>query len=243
MLSRPSADFKRERTFVHCPPDLGYEDLIAETTGSGSRAYTTPTGEKLPSITTVLSILSEQHIYEWRKRVGAEEANRVSRAATTRGTALHALVERYVKNEEVVLTGSEMPNVLQMFRAILPTINTRIGKVFLQEAPLYSLHLGVAGRTDLIAEFDGVPSIIDVKTSSRVKKRDDVQSYFMQEAAYAIMYEERTGMPISRLVTLMAVEGSSEPLVFLEKRDDWTDQLHRTIHEYKTRRLFGHRSR
>ena len=239
MLSR-SSEFKRERTFVHHPPDLGYTDLIAETTGSGSRTYLTPTGEKLPSITTVLSILSEKHIYEWRQRVGDEIANRVSRAATTRGTALHTLVERYVKNEEVVLTGSEMPNVTQMFRAIVPTINSRIGTVFLQEAPLYSLHLGVAGRTDLIAEFDGKPSIIDIKSSSRVKSRDDVHSYFMQEAAYAIMYEERTGIPITRLVTLMAVEGSSEPIVFVEKRDDWTNQLHRTINEYKTRRLFGH---
>jgi hypothetical protein len=92
---------------------------------------------------------------------------------------------------------------------------------------------------DLVAEFDKKPSIIDFKTSKRVKTEKDIHTYFMQEAAYAIMVEERTGLPITRLVTIMAID-FSEPLVFIQKRDDWTKPLLETITEYNRRKLYGH---
>jgi hypothetical protein len=108
---------------------------------------------------------------------------------------------------------------------------SRIGKIFAQEAPLYSKHLGVAGRVDCVGLYDGVPSIIDFKTSKKPKKREWVTSYFMQEAAYAIMWEERTGMPITNLVTIMDID-NEEPMVYIEHRDNWTTKLQETIELY-----------
>ena len=112
-------------------------------------------------------------------------------------------------------------------------------KIILQEAQLYSDHLQVAGRVDLIAEFDGKLSILDVKTSTRVKTKDDIHHYFMQEAAYAIMFEERTGIPITQLVTLMTVD-FAPPIVFKEHRDNWTAKLWETIKEHRRQKMFGH---
>lgn len=232
MSFKLATQIHREKTFIHQAVNLGYDDLPT-TEVNGRRQYVLPDGRSFPSITTVLGHGKNQAIEAWKRRVGAEEAERVSRVACTRGTSLHTLVERYIANEEDVLLGDEMPDALGMFRALIPEINSRIGSVFLQEKPLYSTHLRVAGRTDLIAEFDGRLAVIDIKSSSRVKSKRDIKNYFMQEAAYAIMFEERTGIPVDRLVTLMAVSGRSEPLIFVEKRDDWTDGLIKTIHEYE----------
>ena len=228
---------QREKTFTHVPTDLGYEDL-ATIEVNGRRQYVIPTGKSLafktyPSITTVLGHGKEHALESWKKRVGVKEAERVSRVACARGTSLHTIVEKYINNEEEVLSDNDMPDSIAMFRALLPEINRRIGRVYLQERPLYSTQLRVAGRTDLIAEFDGVMSIVDIKSSSRVKTKRDIKNYFMQECAYAIMFEERTGTPVQQLVTLMAVDGQSEPLVFIEKRDDWIVGLHKAIYDYE----------
>ena len=97
---------------------------------------------------------------------------------------------------------------------------------------MYSEHLGVAGRVDCIAEFNGKLSIIDFKTSMKPKKKDWIKNYFMQESAYAIMFEERTGIPITQLVTIVAVDGTNDPQVFVEHRDDWVRPLKDTIAKY-----------
>jgi ATP-dependent exoDNAse (exonuclease V) beta subunit len=227
------------KKFIHSPLDLGYRDLEANTTVSG-RFYTTPSGKAYPSITTVLGIRNKGALQEWRARVGEVEAARVSRHASTRGTALHTAVERYIDNEEHYFAEGEMPHVKDMFNSIKPILDSRIDNVRLQEAPLYSEHLGLAGRVDLIAEFDGRLSIIDFKTSSRVKNEDEIDSYFIQMAAYAIMCEERTDTPVSQGVIVMAVENHAKPLVFVQKRDRWTEELFKTINEYNTKKLFGH---
>jgi CRISPR/Cas system-associated exonuclease Cas4 (RecB family) len=223
--------------FKHEPIKLDYEDLLCETKETG-RIYATPQGNKYPSITTVLGILSEGYIQAWRSRVGEEEANRISRKACVRGTAVHTLVEKFVNNEEVLQEGV-MPDVMQNFKSLMPILESRLNNIRLQEKPLYSDHLGVAGRVDIIGEFDGKLSIVDIKTSKKKKYRSGITNYFMQEAAYAIMFEERTGIPITQLVTLMSVD-YEEPLVFIEHRDDWTDSLLNTIEEYRKRKLFGH---
>jgi len=223
------------KIFEHEKVDLGYADLDANTTSNG-RLYSTPSGG-LPSITTVLSILSEEHIQRWRARVGEEEANKISHRASTRGTAVHSIIENYINNEENYQEGF-MPNVVENFRAVQNVLDTRIGKVYGQEAPLYSDHLGVAGRVDCVAEFDGRLSIIDFKTSRKLKKEEWITNYFIQESAYAIMWEERTGMPITQLVTIISVD-DEDPQVFIEHRDNWTSKLIETINEYKRRKLFG----
>ena len=125
-----------------------------------------------------------------------------------------------------------MPNNIQTFQTMKPIMNDMIGTIYAQEAPLYSTHLGVAGRVDCVAEFNGKISIIDFKTSRKFKKRDWCHSYFMQECAYAIMWEERTGIPITQLITFIAVDNSA-PLIYVEHRDDWVNPLRDVIKQYE----------
>lgn len=219
--------------FEHVNYELDYKDLECETKESG-RKYLTPKGERYPSITTVLSILSEKSIAEWRARVGKEEADKISYRASTRGTAVHEIIEKYINNEEDYRKGY-MPNIVDNFLAIKTILDERIGKVYAQEVPLYSDHLKVAGRVDCVAEFDGRLSIIDFKTSKRFKSYHHVTSYFMQEAFYAIAWEEQTGIPIDQLVTLITVDGGTSQ-VFIEKRDDWVEPLKDVISQYGERK-------
>ena len=219
------------KIFTHRPVDLGYEDLITES-GEEGRRYVTPSGVKYPSITTVLGHFTKHSIQQWRNRVGEEEANKISARAAGRGTSLHTICERYIDNEEDFFEKA-MPHVRGMFNSIKPILDGRIGTVYMQEVPLYSDHLRLAGRVDLIAEFDGIPSIIDFKTASRQKTVEDIKDYFEQEAAYAVMYEERTKKPIVNLVTIMAVENSTTPLVFIEHRDNHVSDLIHKIRLYE----------
>jgi genome maintenance exonuclease 1 len=219
------------KIFTHDPVDLGYEDLITESTEQGRR-YVTPSGVKYPSITTVLGHFTKQSIMDWRKRVGEAEANRISSAAAGRGTSLHTICERYIDNEEDYFEKA-MPHVRGMFNTIKPILDERIGTVYMQEVPLYSDHLRLAGRVDCIGEFDGVPSIIDFKTSSRIKTAESITDYYQQEAAYAVMFEERTKIPVVNLVTIMAVE-NNDPLVFIEHRDNHVSDLIHKIRLYET---------
>jgi predicted DNA-binding protein len=224
------------KIFTHKESLLSYNDLECVTESTGRR-YVDPDGNKYPSVTTVLSILSEEHIQKWRQRVGEEEANKVSHRAATRGTAVHSIIENYIDNKEDYTEGF-MPNVIENFRDVQNILDTRIGDVYAQEAALYSKHLGLAGRVDCIAEFDGKLSVIDFKTSRKLKKKEWIENYFIQESAYAIMWEERTHMPITQLVTIISVD--NEPAqVFIEHRDNWTNKLLETINEYKRRKMFG----
>jgi len=220
--------------FEHEPIDLGYEKLDRVTSDS-VRVYTDPDNNPYPSVTTVLSILSEAGIAAWRARVGEEEANRISTQAASRGTKVHEVIESYVANE---LNSEYMPNVMEMFYSIKPTIDMSLTKVYAQEAPLYSKHLGIAGTVDCVGVWNGKNSVIDWKTSKKLKKKEWISGYCMQCAAYAIMWEERTGMPITQLVVGIAVD-NEQPQIFIEHRDNWDKELIKTINEYKRRKLFG----
>lgn len=213
--------------FEHVEVEL--HEMEAVTTEEG-RVYKTPEGIGLPSITTVLSILSRDSIEAWKKKVGVEEANKISHRAATRGTAVHEIIEKYLDNKEDYRDGYT-PDIIESFIALKPILDGKIGRIFAQEAPLYSNHLGVAGRVDCVAEFDGKLSIIDFKTSRKPKRKNYIQNYFMQEAAYSIMWEERTRMPITQLVTIIAVD-QHEPQVFIEHRDNWVRPLRDTIEKY-----------
>ena len=221
------------RVFEHVELDIGYDDLVADTRKTG-RVYLAPDGTSYPSVTTVLSILSEDSIRAWRSRVGEEEANKISTRAAGRGTLVHSIIEGYLKNED---TTKYLPHIRQSLENVRPILDRSIGKIFGLETALYSRHLGLAGRCDCIAEFDGVPSIVDFKTSRRVKKKEYISNYFAQMSAYAIMFEERTGMPITNTVVVMDVDGH-EPLVFKEHRDNYTELLLDTKAEYDRRQLF-----
>ena len=221
------------RNFIHEKVDLGYDDLVADTRPTG-RTYVTPDGSRYPSITTVLSILSEEAIAKWRARVGDEEANKIGQRASGRGTLVHSIIERYLLNED---TTEFLPHIRQSLENVRPILDERLGKIFGLEVPLYSSHLGLAGRVDCVAEFDGVPSIVDFKTSKRVKKKEHISNYFAQMAGYAVMWEERTGIPIVNTVVIMDVD-DNEPLVFKEHRDNHIQLLLDTKKEYDRRKLF-----
>lgn len=186
----------------------------------GKRVYTTESGGKYPSVTSVLGVRGKKSLYEWRNRVGAEEADKIAKRASTRGTRIHKICEDYVNNKG--LPEMSLPDKA-VWKDFQPVID-RIDNVHFLEPFLYSDHLGMAGQCDCIAEFDGKLSIIDYKTSRYPKQHDKISNYFAQCAAYAIMYEERTGTPIDRSVVLIAVD-SHEPQIFIEKRDNYVDYL------------------
>lgn len=221
------------KTFEFVDIDLGYTDLETQNTDK-ARIYSTPEGN-YPSVTSVLSILSEEAIAAWRARVGEEEANRVSGRASSRGTKVHSIIEDYLNGKD---TTEYLPHIRQSLANVEPILNSRIGRIFGIEVPLYSRHLGLAGRCDCIAEFDGVVSILDWKTSRYPKKKEKISGYFCQMSAYAIMFEERTGIPVTNLAVVMDVD-DHEPLVFKEHRDNWTEMLLDTIKEYNRRKLFS----
>ena len=221
------------RSFQHEKMDLGYVDLDSVTSKRGRR-YSDPSGVEYPSVTTILKILSEDSIKKWRQRVGEEEANRVSSRASSRGTQVHSIVEDYLNNED---TRDYFPHVKQSLQNLRPILDKSIGRIFGLEVALFSSYLGMAGRCDCIAEFDGVPSIVDFKTSLRPKKKEHISNYFAQASAYAIMFEERTGLAIPNTVIVMDVD-ESKPIVFKEHRDNYVDLLLETKAEYDRRQLF-----
>jgi genome maintenance exonuclease 1 len=137
-----------------------------------------------------------------------------------------------------VLDGTEMPHVKLGFTAAQKVLDKSVGNVVLQECPLYSDYLRLAGRVDLVAEFDGVLSIVDFKTSTRVKTIDDISNYFIQASFYAAAFYERTGIPIHQIVIVIVVDGKSEPLVFKDKPYDWLPELIKVREEYRIASLF-----
>ena len=211
-------------------PQLQF-DLTAESTDVG-RLYTTPEGKKYKSITTVLSNHNKQAIYEWRQAVGEEHANKVSSRAADRGTKVHKICEDYLKNEIPELKMQMMmPDLKELFFKIKPHIDENIGKIYAQEQALYSDKYRIAGRVDLIAEWNGKLSVIDYKTSTKQKDEENIQNYFMQCTAYALMFAERTGIWIDDVVVLIATE-EGPAQVFERQIHDYRQPLIEYIDKY-----------
>ena len=214
--------------FNYCPPKE-IPKIESQTFPDGKRYYVTPDGKKLPSVTTVVGAQKKQAIMEWRKRVGEEVANKISKQATSRGTNVHTLCEYYLNNEPKP-PGVVMPDAKEMFISLKPLLD-KINNIPYQEVGLWSTQLGLAGRVDCIAEYEGVLSVIDFKTSKKLKDINDIQDYFWQTTAYALMYEELVGQPIDDIVIIMAVQ-DSEPVVFKQKTQDHIEGLVRAIDYY-----------
>jgi hypothetical protein len=214
--------------FVEGMPEL---QQLPTDESTGERFYVTPSGKKLPSVTTVLSHFKKKSLIEWRNKVGHEEANKVMYRASTRGTKFHNMLEGYLRNEEHFLDGV-MPDMKQAFRDMQETLDL-IDNIHYIESPLYSEKLGVAGRTDVIAEFGGVLSIIDFKTSTKQKKEQWIENYFEQGTAYSLMYEELVGNPINQIVILIATDDSDQPQVFIRDKNQYIQNLLEKIHLYK----------
>ena len=208
----------------------GFEGFELEVIEGSPRRYVTPEGNIYPSMTSVLSILSKDSIEKWKKRVGQKAANKISRQAAGRGTNVHSMCEKYIANEDPYK--GAMPNAIEMFNSIKPLITEHVGEVITQEASLYSDTVGIAGRVDLIANWDDELSVVDFKTSRKPKKEEWILGYYLQTTGYAMMFEERYGIPIDNIVVLIAVEGEN-PQIFSAKKDKYISRLQDTILLYK----------
>jgi ATP-dependent exoDNAse (exonuclease V) beta subunit len=183
------------------------------------RVYKTPSGKNYPSVTQVTGYLTKQAILEWRKRVGEEEANRVSTQASSRGTRIHSLCEEFLKGEFVA---PSLPDY-EMWKDMMPIVD-KIDNIHALESKLYSDKLELAGTVDCIGEFDGVLSVIDFKTSKRPKDINNIQHYFLQATAYSVMFEELTGIKVPNLTILIGVD-HDQPQVFQGKRSSFIHNL------------------
>jgi hypothetical protein len=211
------------KTFIH----HDFAKLERDTAADGRRVYKTPEGKLYPSVTSVTGITSTFNKSAWIQRVGVDEANRITQRALDRGTRVHSLCENYLLGNELQVDMFD----IEMWTTMRKLVD-RIDNIHCLETPLYSNFLQTAGTVDCIGEFDGKLSVIDFKTSSRVKERDDIHNYFEQTAAYAVMFEELTGIPIGRLVILMAID-DDEPRVFIENRDTWIAGFRRSRMMYR----------
>ena len=215
-------------TFTHCN-FLGDLELEKKET-PGCRLYHLPDGQWGPSITSVTSFYNRDIFIKWRKRVGIEEANKITKKATTRGTDFHEVAQAYLENKELNWDNYR-PASKFMFHHAAPYLD-KINNIHAIERTLYSEYLGLAGRVDCIAEYEGELAVIDFKTSEKIKPEKWLENYFVQETFYAAAYYELTEIPVKKLITLM-VTPSGEVKVF-DKRNkgDYIKLLVRYIKEF-----------
>lgn len=197
--------------FHHIDHGIVLPECTRETTPQG-RKYFTPEGNTYPSVTTVLGIQDKSGLEAWKKRVGEEEAKKISTQAAVRGTAVHKLAEDYLDNRED-WKENHMPSNIFSFQQIKPILDKHIDNIWVQEKYIYSDKIEMAGQVDCIAEFDGKLSIIDFKTSRKPKKKEWIRGYEMQVSFYAAAFYERTGIPIKNYSIIITVDGS-EPQIF-----------------------------
>ena len=198
--------------FKHVDVDL---PVLDRETIDGVRYYDVPGIEgytKLVSITSVTSWINREIFRSWRARVGNEEADKVTKAATSRGTDMHTLTENYLLNEELPTV---QPLSEFLFKQSKPQLDL-INNIHAIEKPLYSLRLGVAGTVDCIAEYEGELAVIDFKTSKKPKPRKWIDHYFVQCAAYACMLYEMKEIPVKKFVIIMSCE-NGEVKVYEER--------------------------
>ena len=202
----------------------------------GKRVYATPNGEYYPSITTVIGNNAKKQagLAKWRKRVGKEKAAAISSRSASRGTKFHSITEDYLNNELDIKKYKDSPLPVVMFEQTKKTFD-RIGNIYLQEAFLYSRHLEVAGRVDLVAEFDGELSIIDFKTSAEPKREAYLYDYFVQETAYACCFQELYSLTVKQLVTIVACENGETQVVIKPPKKEYLLKLIQYIDEYQNR--------
>ena len=216
-------------------PNFGREILCKDVTTPNGRHYTTPEGNRYPSITTILSKSKPQKdidgLEKWRKKVGHEKAAKITKEAAERGTALHTLVERFILAEGQSDYPIEGDKNGRLFKQIHPYV-ARIGQIHIIEKPLYSDILKVAGRVDLIGEFDGKLSVIDFKSSTKEKQEAWIFDYLLQETFYSVAYGAMFPERIEQIVTIMAVEETGEPQLFIKKPADYLKPLVERVKKY-----------
>jgi len=213
-----------QKPFNHIKLPIKFGD-IPTINKNGARHYICE-DETFPSVTTVTGWSKRQFFAEWRA-TNPKESKRV----LDRGNLLHETIEDYLNNKEVNLL-STTPTVASLFVQLKPELD-KIDNILALEVPLWSKTLGLAGRVDCVAEYNGELSIIDFKGSTRLKRKEDIDNYFTQATAYAIMWHEMTGKPIHKFNILMATEDSCTPQVFGGNPVDYVQKLYGAIKYYK----------
>ena len=200
------------------------EELKSDTSPDGKRVYQTPSGEKYPSVTTILSARGDKSkLFEWRKRVGEQEANKITTQAARRGTNVHTIAEKYMQGRADFLEGQN-PLAVSLFSDIKPIIDEHITKVYGNEMPLYSDTLQTAGRCDLFCQFQGSHGVVDFKTSTKPKREEWIQNYFLQCTTYAMMIEERYRCVVPHIAVVIAVENDL-PQFFVKRTSEFRDEV------------------
>ena len=208
------------------------QETMSRVQEDGKRYYQTPEGQKYPSVTTVTGLLSKDHIKLWRKRVGEETANKITKQATTRGTRMHNIFEQYLRAEEPVFFDNIMES--SMFEAVQPVLDEIIPIAL--EAGMWSDSLQMAGQVDCVGVWGDELAIIDFKTSSKPKEEYMADGWFHQMTAYAIMVEELTGEVIDRIVAVVGVDGGFCQVFEADPRE-YVDKLYGLRNQYRT--LYG----
>ena len=223
---------------------FNYTPLARESV-EGKRHYALPDGSRVPSVTTILERTKPQEarqaLQEWRNRVGHERAQQITTEAANRGTRMHTYLERYVKQDDIGEFPSNpyaQPSWFMAAKVILEGLQ-HADEYWGSEVPLYYSGL-YAGTTDLVGVWKGQPAIMDFKQSNKVKKREWIDDYFLQLAAYAAAHNDTHGTDIKTGVILMCVKPKTEqddPVYqefVLEPRDFayWSEQWMRRVELY-----------
>ena len=218
------------KKFIH-RDDVGDFEIPEIKIIDGKRFYVTPDGNAYPSITTVLSLQDKPGLKKWREDVGEKEAKQISQESMRIGTAVHQMCEFYLSNYIIKLKNEDkkIVDTFNRLRFLLGNINNIVGV----EIPLFSDLLRVAGTTDCIAEYNGVLSVIDFKTSRKPKKEVWIDDYYMQTFAYKLMFEEMTGIEIKQIVILVACVEQFEVQVFKKPAKDSDKYLTKLVNIMK----------
>lgn len=218
-------------SFNHVPVKT-LPEMKVKTQIDGKRYYTTPDGNKYPSITTLLGHKEKPWLVDWRNSLGHDKAAKETKRASERGDIIHKLIEIYLSNKLTSeITRKHDPEHIAGFNQVKLRLN-KVDNIRAQEVALYSDTLKVAGRIDCIGEYDGKLSVIDFKTSTNVKDKGMIEDYFLQTTAYAIMWAEIIGEPIEDVTIIMSVEKGMAPMLFREKIDKYVSPLLKRIDEY-----------
>lgn len=245
----------RIKTFTHCVDQfqLNNHKIKRFTDNTGRRKYLYESGPLEScwkncsgySVTTILDSIHKPELEAWKKAVGEEEATRQAGIAARQGSSLHQAIEAYLNNMETFPDGT-MPNVIDLFRRIQPVLDHNLDNIKHIECPLFGAIFDsaekdnmvfVGGTCDCIAYFDNELSIIDFKNSSNPKSEKQIENYFLQEAAYSMMYGLMTGQTITNLVTIIACETLKEPQIFIKKSWNYIDKFKVIAIDYTANQL------
>lgn len=184
-------------------------------TFSGMRFYQTPENVFLPSVTTVVNYGEKPWLDNWRNMLGPKKADKEQQRCSERGTAVHLMCEQFIQNIPTSdIIQSQPREYVKLFNQIKFALKGHVDNIRLQENALWSDVLGIAGRCDLVADYDGVLSIVDYKTANKLKNESSIEHYYTQCTAYALMMEEMYGLQINNIVVIITTEKGLMPQVF-----------------------------